>query len=297
MIVVNFEGGLGNQMFQYAAAFALANTLETELKCTVDLLASHRTKRTYELRDVFGVEVDVASPRELSMLLGPLCTNKQVRRFLAKPPAAFLRSKKFISDDYLIFVDNLADRCIAGGYLHGFWQSEEYFEGSKHTIRSCFTFPAFENDTDQSIVSEMKDCYSIGVHVRRGDYLTSAKTNSLHNVLPLSYYRSAINRLAKEQPYTKLFVFSDDPEWAEQHIEPLSEHTHIISHNQGNSAFRDMQLLSLCDAVVMANSSFSWWAAWLNNKITKRIIAPKKWFSSERTSSNHIVPARWELLE
>jgi len=296
MIIVNFEGGLGNQMFQYAAGLAVAKNIGSSIKCTLDLLGSHRTKRIYELYDVFGVEISVASSQELSLLLGPMRKNKQVRKVLAKPSAKFLRNKFFISDDHSVFVENLASHCISGAYLHGYWQSEKYFKGAEQSIQSCFTFPTLGNDNDLRIVNEMSGCYSIGVHVRRGDYLASSQSGSIHNVLPLSYYKSAINRLHTEQPDAKLFVFSDDINWARQHIQPLSTKTVFVNHNQGKTAFRDMQLLALCDAIITANSSFSWWAAWLNSKSHKRIIAPNKWFSQDRMSSENILPPTWEAM-
>jgi hypothetical protein len=134
---------------------------------------------------------------------------------------------------------------------------------------------------------------SIGIHVRRGDYASNPKATATHGLLPPSYYHYAIRDLRTKYPKARVFAFSDDPIWVEKHILKNLENAECVSHNVGTESFRDILLMSKCEGLVVANSSFSWWAGWLNDLPNKTIIAPKQWFADSGLDDSKIVPEDW----
>ena len=142
--------------------------------------------------------------------------------------------------------------------------------------------------------------FDVSLHVRRGDYASNPKTTSTHGLCSLDYYRAAVTHVASKVENPEFFIFSDDIDWVRANLQLDFPH-HFVAHNQGATSYNDMRLMSLCSHHVIANSSFSWWAAWLSG-IDKgnggAVIAPRQWFAGAagRVGAANRFPSHWELL-
>lgn len=137
----------------------------------------------------------------------------------------------------------------------------------------------------------MQQCESVSVHVRRGDYVTLASASAYHGLCTLDYYHRAIRHVAERVANPTLFVFSDDPEWTKANLHSPFP-THYVDHNPAGKAFQDLRLMSLCRHHILANSSFSWWGAWLSRSNGGLVIAPERWYAVNRPTPD-LIPARW----
>ncbi len=172
-------------------------------------------------------------------------------------------------------------------YWKGYWQSEKFFSTISKTIRSDFEFPEYENNT-KKIAESFKQKNTVSLHVRRGDYLTS---KLMGNICDIVYYQNAIQIISEKIDNPYYVVFSDDPEWCKENLK-INNSTYI-TNNSGSQSFRDMQLMSECQHNIIANSSFSWWAAWLNKNEDKIVIRPKKWFNDNGMNIDDLTPPNW----
>lgn len=295
MIIVNLDGGLGNQMFQYATGLALSLETGQTVRYSTDTIGTHSTPRSLELTKVFNLTVNHADTDDIKRVVGTLRSQRLARKIFSKPYSRYIRGSRFISDDRLKVSPNLAGRCSKGAYLHGYWQSEAYFRRYQEHVLESFKFMPFADLKNIKCREELVSSHSIGVHVRRGDYVAKTKASQTHYVLPKSYYLSAIAKLRGRQPQAKVFFFSDDPAWVKKHLRSKIYNSEVIDHNADNDHHNDMQLLSLCNSIVIANSSFSWWAAWLNRNEHKTIVAPERWFAKNSLNSSSIIPQGWDV--
>lgn len=293
MIISKLIGGLGNQMFQYAAGKQLAIWHNTDLKLDISELKIKQegiTPRQFEL-DLLKTKIEIASDSEIKAFHSR-SLNPYYRTIQRKLP--FIFSKVYISESGHAYHKEFPSY-PANTYLNGFWQSEKYFKEIRHVLLSEFV-PALPLDSEnQNLASKMSECQSVSIHVRRGDYVNNPNANAFHGVLPLSYYDAAIKLLEEKIKIDALFVFSDDTQWVEQNFKFGLPQT-IISHNSGKNSVFDIYLMSQCRHNIMANSSFSWWGSWLNSNPEKIVIAPKKWFKQEQMFWQDIYPANCLVL-
>jgi hypothetical protein len=177
-------------------------------------------------------------------------------------------------------------------YYSGYWQSEKYFENAEDIIRQQFSFnDKLINEKNKALIKQYLNKNTVSIHIRRGDYVTNTDANILlGGSCDLSYYENAISYIKKNvsQPYFQFF--SDDIDWVREHFIDLGN-VQFIDWNHQTDSWQDMMLMSKCKHNVIANSSFSWWGAWLNNNANKIVIAPSKWFNSHETLD--IVPENW----
>lgn len=293
MILVNLMGGLGNQMFQYACGQALADATGQEVRYATDSLATFAQARALELQMVFGINLPLAGPGDMSHLVGGWCRKPWARRMLARTAARPLRGRRFIAEQRFMLIPDLTDRAASGAYLHGYWQSEQNFSAHAAAIRLAFQFHGDPGQQNMYVMDRLTAEPSIGIHIRRGDYVTNSKATAAHGLLPATYYISAVEELRATCPEARVFVFSDDPTWVETNILQALGNAESITHNFGANSYRDMQLMTQCDALVIANSSFSWWAGWLNDRPGKSVIAPLQWFNDLGLDGSAIVPSNW----
>lgn len=287
MIISRLIGGLGNQMFQYSAAKALA--LKFEKKLYLDILGfkSYSLHQGYQLNDIFIGEFNIASSAQVENFLSPYYI-KNFTNFTEYQP--FIRfSSKFIREPSLdfhpnLFIDN------KDYYLSGYWQSENYFKEFEDVIRAQLTFKPFSDDNNCRLAENiLLNENSASIHIRRGDYLKS----KIHNVVSLDYYLNAINYLNSRFANIRYFIFSDDIEWVKSKLKLNNLNINFVTNNGGKYSFNDMHLMSLCKHSIIANSSFSWWGAWLRNKYNKGlVISPKNWFSTGAQPKN-LIPNNW----
>jgi len=292
MIVVRLNGGLGNQMFQFAAAFALSRRLGVE--CRADLSSFQRGIRRYEL-DCFTGPPGIAGDKDIP--LSSRLTRFRVPSVLARNLGAALdRMKIFHQESSAAFIFNpkvceLSDNT----YLDGYFQSEKYFSHIEREIRRIYMFRNSSDVTNEKMLDEIRATQAVSVHVRRGDYISNATTNRYHGTCSVEYYSKACRMLAERASDLRFFIFSDDSSWAEENIKPPAR-TVYVGHNKSAADYEDMRLMSNCRHHVIANSSFSWWAAWLNPSPEKIVIAPKRWVADTNVPTSDVLPDKWIAL-
>jgi hypothetical protein len=287
MIVARLLGGLGNQMFQYALGRALSARHATELKLDTAAYAAYRM-RTYGLRH-FNIVAGELSPGERSKLGLSEEGGTRVRRFISR----LFRPRSILMVDERSFeFDATVLEAPAPCYLRGYWQSPKYFAAIEPNIRQELTLREPPDRENQEAAGAIADCVSVAVHVRRGDYVESATTSRFHGTCSPGYYLAAEERLLQQLRDLRLFVFSDDPDWAERNLQFVSPVTYF-RHNGPERDYEDLRLMSLCRHHIIANSTFSWWGAWLCRNPDKIVIAPQNWFREATHSTRDLIPDNW----
>jgi len=294
MVIVRLSGGIGNQMFQYATARRISYINNVPLK--LDLGWFHElgwwTQRKYEL-GAFLITDEVASPDEVEALK----SEKVKPSFSCLPD--FLKKKTFHKrHTYIIEKSYNFDPEILNLkgdiYLDGHWQSEKYFSDIEPLIRREFSFRDNPEEPNRRILDRIVSCESVSVHVRRGDYVTLPKARAFHGLCPLVYYQTALYNLLHQLKHPVCFVFSDDISWAKENLQ-FDIETHFIDHNGPEFGHEDLRLMSACSHHIIANSSFSWWGAWLCNNPQKIVYVPQKWFNNNIETPDNI-PQSWVRL-
>lgn len=281
MNIVWIDGGLGNQMFQYALALKLMY-LGREVKLDVTKYAEHHVHNDFELDKVFGISVPLADLKEIKSL-GYRKAN-HLTEFLKKTP---LRKKTIYNNESYTFDRNVLE--LDGYYLEGYWQSEKYFLDIREKILETYHFPEFTTARQWEYAKRIRESRSVSVHIRRGDYLNYSY---LQNICTLDYYRSAMQYFREKYPQdAEFYIFTNDIPWAKEHFQ--EKDCHFVTGNSGADSFRDMQLMSICGDNIIANSSFSWWGAWLNQNSEKTVIAPEKWISNAEDEIIDVIPEKW----
>ncbi|MDD5056763.1 MAG: alpha-1,2-fucosyltransferase [Sideroxydans sp.] len=292
MVISHILGGIGNQMFQYAAGRALSHSNGQRFLLDLSDFSNYRLHHGFELSRVFNVNAEIASPATLHEMLG-WRANRWSKRMLRRPQLAWFRGKRFKVEPHFNYwhdFNKLKDDC----YLYGYWQSEQYFNQYESLIRQDFTFREQLGGRNAELALEMANTQSVSLHVRRGDYVSNPKNRNVLEVCSLDYYRKAIAYVAERVERLVFYVFSDDMAWVKQNL-PVGFPCVYVEHNRQQESYRDMQLMSLCRHHVIANSSFSWWGAWLNANPDKLVIAPQSWFRSGNNDCD-LIPGDWVRL-
>ncbi|MDP2246753.1 MAG: alpha-1,2-fucosyltransferase [Nitrosomonadales bacterium] len=292
MIISNIIGGLGNQMFQYATARAVSIDLGAKLVLDTSDFVGYRLHQGFELKRVFECQADIATDADTDFLLR-WRKAKLARRLLRKLPLPLLCSKHVVFEPTLQYWPGIKD-VLDDSYLMGYWQSEKYFAHHAQTIRKDFSFKTEFSTKNAEIASHICGTNAVSLHIRRGDYVSHARTKSTLGVCSIEYYQAAITQISEQVSTPEFFIFSDDMAWVKGNFQ-LDFPSHYIDHNNGEDSFNDMRLMSLCQHHIIANSSFSWWGAWLNPSLEKFVFAPQNWFANG-TDTSDLIPANWIRL-
>jgi hypothetical protein len=296
MIVTELISGLGNQMFQYAAGLSLAKRLDSELyidKTWFDLDIEKQTVREYGLSP-FNLKPNFASP-EIIEKFKPKNGNGLVHRIQGKMDSLKPYFKRKIYKEPFFHYDENFEQAIDNTYLIGYWQSEKYFLNIESDVRQAFSLREEATGLNAELKHKIQHSMSVSLHVRRTDMVNNPDVIKTHGACTLEYYHAAAEHILPGLTDPEFFVFSDDPEWCKANLE-LPVPVTFISHNIGEKAHWDMFLMSCCRHHVIANSSFSWWGAWLNPSEDKRVIAPKQWFATNERDTKDIIPSSWSRL-
>jgi hypothetical protein len=294
LIISSLNGGLGNQLFQYAAgrSLALSNCTEHVLDVSKykDVALSNQTPRNLDILD-FNISSKVAVDQELKKLRpSNFMLNRGWRLF----------NNKFINKYYLDWHPELFS---AGKelYLEGYFQSEKYFIDIIHVIRNEFTLREEYLIPISHILGQIQsDQPSISIHIRRGDYVNNLRIRHTYDICTLDYYALAIQEMLQRNPNASLFIFSDDIEWVQDNM-LIFPNTTLVSGMRTTSGgnlrpSQEMFLMSRCNHHIIANSSFSWWGAYLNTLSNKVVIAPNLWNRSKLAPQRNIIPQAWMRL-
>lgn len=293
MIVVRLNGGLGNQLFQYAAGYALASKNKKPLMLDLTSFTSHNVnlKQSYRNLDIldFGIEFSQAlSSEALMRYREPFGIASKVNNFLQKRVL-----KKYYVDWHPQVLKKKGNV-----YLDGYYQSELYFHDVRDGISRQYKLGNFFQEEIKSIVERIHACVNpISLHIRRGDYITNPRANKIHNVCTKNYFYGGLDFLHSRLNNPTVFVFSDDIDWVKAEMN-LPKSTVYVSELQQNSGERlrssqEIYLMSLCQHNIISNSSFSWWGAYLNKFKDKIVIAPNLWSRSKIIRHKNILPAGW----
>lgn len=293
MIIVKLMGGLGNQMFQYAAGRSLAIENDTKLymdSSWFEIANSVDTPRVYEL-DCFNIKASFIPPGKMTLIekYEPTLKSKiyKLTKGLRQPYVVHIKEKNHEFDGSFLKLGN-------NTYLDGFWQSEKYFKDKRLTLLEDFSYRKEPSIKNTLLLKEIKTNDAVSLHVRRGDYASNKSTNAYHGLTSLDYYKTAVELISKNVKNPHFYIFSDEPEWCKKNLQ-IDFPTVYISHNKDGS--EDMRLMRHCKHNIIANSSFSWWGGWLNNHPNKIVIAPKVWFQNkESNDGSEIVPESWMRL-
>ena len=290
MVVFYGQGGLGNQLFQYAAARRLS--IRNNVPLVLDpYWFKHpkigETQRSLQINR-YPVVLRLATP--LEQIQWSLMRVRMARYL--KPLHCFLSMELVKEEGHSINQKVL--NASGDTYLSGFWQSEAYFADIRKELLQDFTPCEMPTEEDQKVINQIKNSVAVSVHVRRGDYVTSKSNYEYHGVCSLNYYYAAIQHLTERVKNPTLFIFSDDPEWTRTNL-GTAYPTVYVDHNNSDNAFQDLRLMSLCQHHIIANSSFSWWGAWLSENNDGIVIAPERWYAADRATPN-LIPSRWTRI-
>ncbi|AHB87954.1 alpha-1,2-fucosyltransferase [Thermosynechococcus sp. NK55a] len=293
MIIVRLYGGLGNQMFQYAAGLALSLRHAVPLRFDLDWFDGVRLHQGLELHRVFDLDLPRAAPSEMRQVLGSF-SHPLVRRLLVRRRLRWLLPQGYALEPHFHYWPGF-EALGPKAYLDGYWQSERYFSEYQDAVRAAFRFAQPLDERNRQIVEEMAACESVSLHVRRGDFVQDPVVRRVHGVDLSAYYPRAVALLMERMREPRFYVFSDDPDWVRANLK-LPAPMIVIDHNRGEHSFRDMQLMSACRHHILANSSFSWWGAWLNSQPHKLVIAPKRWFNVDDFDTRDLYCSGWTVL-
>jgi hypothetical protein len=305
MILVRLQGGLGNQLFQYALGRNLAIKNSTQLKLDLSLLqdrtpSKHAVFRDFDL-NVFDLDLKMATQEEVLYYNGkrgknPIQKAKNLIKNKLLPKKVVIEKGRQFHPYVLRTTDN---KCLAGS-----WQSYLYFEEIADILKDeikvketflCNTFSSYKNQ-----IESIQD--SVSIHVRRGDYVTNEFYNDILGLLDVSYYDKAVANLLLNKETTKLFIFSDDIAWCKSNLEFNYETIFVEQEQSKKGVASDLALMWLCKHNIISNSSYAWWGAWLGVAKDKKVIAPLNWVNKKykgniKIDSPDIVPPNWLRIE
>jgi hypothetical protein len=281
MIIVQVTGGMGNQLFQYCSAKALS--IKKNIPLVMDLSYFERTGKKDGLH-YFPIPDKAATDSELRPFYERGLLTKAVQRLKPYTKREIYREKFFHFDpDFFNVKDTV--------FLKGIWQSEKYFIDQAETIRQILTIKEEYIKHLFPLRTELQSTNSIAIHVRRGDYLTAVALDVL-GLQGNEYYQAAWSTITSQVPNAQVYYFSDDIKFVEEELMPIIPGK-ILSRPEPNNYIEDFYLMSQCKHNIIANSSFSWWAAWLNNNPGKTVVAPKKWFNNGPKDTQDLIPNSW----
>jgi hypothetical protein len=291
LVISNILGGLGNQMFQYAAGRSLAQGAGRTLLLDLGDFAHYQMHNGFELQRVFGIETPAASRDEVRRVIGWRISFLS-RRIVRRDEFSWLRGSNLIVES-ANRAPNL--QAVSGDvYLMGYWQSELNFIASADMIRQDFRFREALSGGCLEWAQRIQNSEAVSLHVRRGDYVSDPKNAKVLNICAMDYCRAAVMYIAERLSRPVFYIFSDDIAWVKKNLK-LRFPCHYIEGNRGAVSYRDMQLMSMCRHNVIANSSFSWWGAWLNSNEAKIVVAPQLWFSNG-VDDSQLIPHTWTRL-
>jgi hypothetical protein len=290
MIIVNVKGGIGNQLFQYALGRHLSLKNKTDLRLDIHGFKSYKW-HNYSLH-LFSID-EVFFPHSIKNLI--------YLHFHAWRDRNISNKIKFrITEETLQPFDPAILNAAGDIYLDGYWQSEKYFKDIRHILLKDLNITRDFNSLNKKISGSINSCNSVSVHIRRGNYVANPRVNEIHGTCTPEYYDKSADYILQNVKDPHFFIFSDEIEWAKTNFKISAPHT-FVDNNKGYDGENyqdeknvdDLRLMSLCKHNIIANSSFSWWGAWLNENPGKIVIAPGKWFNDPKMNTVDLIPENW----
>ena len=284
-LTVYCQGGLGNQLFQFIAGYVLAKKNKMNLRINIERLNSY--DRQFELDkfpEIYKLNIPKINNYKFYKVLKILGIYKLINFFLNKNIEKFERSPFTFNEDLL------KKKIVNNFSITGYFQSEKYFLNYKKIVLKLLRFPKAKNKLIQNYLNLIKNRNSVAIHIRRGDYLNNPKVKCYHGVLGETYYKKSISYIKKNLKKPLFFIFSDDINLVKKTFLFLNKKKYIFIDTK--SSISDLYLMSNCKHFIIANSTFSWWGAWLSKNKHKVVCAPKKWLRA-KISTPDILPRSW----
>ena len=284
-IVVGLSGGLGNQMFQYAAGRSLAIRIGVPLALDLSWFGG-QSKRQFALSP-FRIKAEQHSQYSWLPPRGRALLSRISRRWLPHIMGVPVwREPHFhFSSDFSTLANPV--------YLEGYWQSERYFWDIRSLLLKEFILREPLPFACVELLKKINTCDAICVHVRRGDYISSRSASIVHGTCSLDYYHEGVRELCHGLAQPQCFVFSDEPAWARDSL-TFPCPTTVVDLNGPKNAHFDLTLMFACQHFLIANSSLSWWGAWLGERPGKKVIAPNRWFLTANRDTRDLFPVSWQ---
>ncbi len=280
MTIVKLKGGLGNQLFQYAFGRLIASSRGEELKLDKDILGTKSdTYRSYGL-DNFNIKAALATPEEVRQFKYPYGLFSKARR---------LFKAKILRIFHIGYEAEMLN--TKASYLDGYFQSYKYLEPIKEQLLNELTLKEDLSLRYGFLLLEMATSASVAVHIRRGDYVSDAKTKSAHYICDLAYYKKAMALMEEKVPSPIFYIFSDDIAWAKENLQGKEKIVFVSGPEMQD--YEELVLMSKCEHNIIANSSFSFWGAWLNQNKQKIVIAPERWNNEINKEYRDLLPENW----
>jgi hypothetical protein len=275
--VTRLIGGLGNQLFQYAMGRAVSIRNRTELVLDVEGFNDYKV-RAYSLH-FFALAQRFPNAEEEGMIRTRGQEAPPRKRGWLGLFSKRVRHLRVIQEELFSGCHPELLSAPPDTYLDGYWQCPEYFQHIEEILRSDFRIIKPLSSQNQEILKKIHGSEAVSVHVRRGDYVTDSSANQLHGTCEPAYYNRAFSHMLNYCAEPRFFIFSDEPDWVRNNLK-LPERHYIVQSPPGTLDFEDLWLMSSCRHHIMANSTYSWWGAWLNSNKSKRVIGPKQWYRS-----------------
>lgn len=291
-ITAQIQGGLGNQLFQYATAKALSIRLKRALQLDISWFSHHWedvTPRHFLLPEL---RIDYELTNHVQTIQSPKRWRRIAQRFLPLNPY-FLKDRPFRFNSDLNTFKPYTSQDI---YLMGYWQSYHYFNAIRDLLIMEIRPAGALSDHYQEYLEKILRRPSAMVHIRRGDYVHLPFAAKIHGFLGLDYYQKGFDLLLASDPNTHFFVFSDDLKWAKDHLPRQDNICFVESIGEKNAPVQELFLMSQCQKHLIANSSLSWWGAWLSNSKVPLIIAPKYWTTDRNKNWDDLLPQHWQKI-
>ena len=297
MIIAHLNGGLGNQMFQYALGRHLAEINSTLLKLDLSEFESYKLRRyglhCFKIWEHIATMEEIAAFKKKNVSLTTKLLLKIGTRWggLFSATSDFYPNSTILKENKRSFDPSVLE-AKGNIYLEGYWQSEKYFASIRDILLREFAFTYEQDAKSRKIANLIQKTESVSLHIRRGDYVHDPLTNQFHGLCSREYYHKAVNCITQKISNCHFYIFSDDHAWVCENFK-LTYPTTMVDHNDASTNYEDLRLMSLCSHNIISNSSFSWWGAWLNANPEKIVVSPERWFKDPTLNTKDLIPEFW----
>jgi len=290
MIIAELVGGLANQMVIYAAAKALSEHLQVELKIDITKINKDK-KRNYALNHL-NIGAKIATQKEIDFVCQKSnlwiinkIKNKVRKKCNGNTFGIYVEPSISYDPNFFSLKDNT--------FIRGHFINAKYFSAIKEILRHEFQIKSSLSKKSKELIDPITSSNSVSIHIRRGDYANERKTNEIHGLIPIDYYKTSIDLISNRIKSPNFYIFSDDITWVKENLQTTQE-MHFIEHTNGETAYEDLYMMSQCKHNIIANSGFSYWGAWLNTNEEKIIISPKQWCADNKLNDRFkLIPKEW----
>lgn len=297
MIIARLIGGLGNQMFQYATAKHLSIINNTNLLVDLSgfdktIYTKNATWRGFQLT-IFKMKVAIATQEDIQAVKNsaPDFFEKLKYRLMRLKTIPYYRKNEIYESGLFHFDKNIL-KAGRNTYLVGYWQSPHYFNAIRKKLLEDFQIRELPSEKDYPFLNELSHKNAVSIHIRRGDYISNPEYLKNHGLCPVEYYQQAIEYICSKTAKPVFYFFSDDMEWVKKNLNINHPAVYVGGTPEGKDHY-EMYLMSLCKHNIIANSSFSWWGAWLNTNPEKIVVAPKQWMGDAGIDTTDLIPKNW----